>query len=115
MVYKKCSVAGAIFEAPEKLEYGGDATLALDLIKLLGNGSDQGKIIKDFLVVLSVCHTVIPEKGEDGSIVNYNAASPDEKALVEGAALYGYEFINRTHESVIIRTSSGVEESYEIL
>jgi len=115
MVYKKCTVAGVIFDAPEKMEYGGDASLALDLVKLLGNGSDQGRIIKDFLVVLSVCHTVIPEKGEDGNIVNYNAASPDEKALVEGAALYGFEFINRTHDTVIIRTPSGEEETYEIL
>ena len=37
---------------------------------------------------MAVCHTVIPEAKEDGS-VHFNASSPDEKALVEGAERYG--------------------------
>jgi len=114
MIYKKCTVAGTIYDAPD-LEDLGVKSGVHNLTKVLEKGGDQGRIIKDFLVVLSVCHTVIPEKGEDGTIVNYNAASPDEKALVEGAAMYGFEFINRTHDTVIIRTSSGEEEIYEIL
>jgi len=118
MAYKKCSVAGVMYSTPghNSIEHNGiEEKSGPDLMEDHDGGGEEGQIIKDFLVVLSVCHTVIPERGEDGSIVNYNAASPDEKALVEGAAMYGYEFINRTHESVIIRTSSGVEESYEIL
>jgi phospholipid-transporting ATPase len=35
-------------------------------------------------VLLSVCHTVIPEVDEEKIV--YNAASPDEKALVEAGA-----------------------------
>ena len=71
-------------------------------------------MISEFLTLLSICHTVIPEENEDGS-VHYNAASPDEKALVEGAQLYDYEFVVRKPNSVIIKTCMGVQESYEVL
>ena len=43
---------------------------------------------------MAVCHTVIPEVGENGETL-YNASSPDEKALVEGAVEYGFTFIGR--------------------
>jgi magnesium-transporting ATPase (P-type) len=48
-------------------------------------GQCSPTLIKDFLVLLAVCHTVIPETDTLGNIV-YNAASPDEKALVEAGA-----------------------------
>ncbi len=70
--------------------------------------------VEDFLILLSVCHTVIPENSEDGSI-HYNAASPDEKALVEAAAKYGYEFVARKPESVTIKTPDGSELVFEVL
>ena len=79
---------------------------------LQGEGSPE--MIEDFLVLLSVCHTVIPEVNEDDGIY-YNAASPDEKALVEAAAKYGYVFVARKPESVTIRTVEGREEVYQIL
>ena len=46
-------------------------------------------MIADFLTLLNVCHTVIPEDGE----TRYNAASPDEKALVEGSENYYNKFM----------------------
>ena len=71
-------------------------------------------MIADFLTLLTVCHTVIPEEGEDGE-TRYNAASPDEKALVEGAENYDHKFIVRKPESVTIKTCMGEEETYEVL
>ena len=71
-------------------------------------------MIEDFLVLLSVCHTVIPETDSEGGIY-YNAASPDEKALVEAAAKYGYVFVARRPESVTIRVLDGSEQTYQIL
>jgi phospholipid-transporting ATPase len=68
-------------------------------------------MIADFLTLLNVCHTVIPEDGE----TRYNAASPDEKALVEGAENYDHKFIVRKPESVTIKTCMGEEETYEVL
>jgi phospholipid-transporting ATPase len=52
---------------------------------VLLQGQSSPGLIKDFLVLLSVCHTVIPETDALGNII-YNAASPDEKALVEAGA-----------------------------
>jgi phospholipid-transporting ATPase len=46
-----------------------------------------------FLRILAVCHTVIPEQDEnDPSKINFQASSPDEAALVEGARSLGYLF-----------------------
>jgi len=53
-------------------------------------GDKEREIIKEFLTLLAVCHTVIPEV-QDGKIV-YQASSPDEAALVAGAELLGYQF-----------------------
>jgi len=55
--------------------------------------ADSGRereIAREFLTLLAVCHTVIPEvKG--GKIV-YQASSPDEAALVAGAEMLGFQF-----------------------
>jgi phospholipid-transporting ATPase len=62
---------------------------------------------------MAVCHTVIPEKSEDGYIA-YHAASPDERALVYGAQKFGYVFNTRTPSYVEI-DALGTKERYEIL
>jgi len=111
MEYKKCSVAGVMYD-PER-EMGSKLTHK-DLVENLKQGTNSPDMIADFLTLLTVCHTVIPEEGEDG-LVRYNAASPDEKALVEGAENYDYKFIVRKPESVTIKTCKGEEETYEVL
>lgn len=62
---------------------------------------------------MAVCHTVIPEKKPDGTLVYY-AASPDEQALIYGAEKYGYVFQARTPTHCIIKVL-GKTKSYEIL
>ena len=47
-------------------------------------------VLVEFLTLLAVCHTVIPEL-KDGKMV-YQASSPDEAALVAGAELLGFQF-----------------------
>lgn len=39
-------------------------------------------ILHEFMVMLSVCHTVIPEKLDDGSII-YHAASPGKMSFLQ--------------------------------
>lgn len=57
----------------------------------VSSSQDHGKqILKEFLTLLAVCHTVIPEV-QDGKMV-YQASSPDEAALVAGAEQLGYQF-----------------------
>lgn len=70
-------------------------------------------MLHELLVLLSVCHTVIPEKRPDGT-VNYHAASPDERALVAGACKFGYVFETRTPDYVEI-DMLGTKERFEIL
>ena len=47
--------------------------------------------VREFLEVLALCHTVEVTGEVDGRMV-YNAASPDEKALVEACHNYGVNF-----------------------
>lgn len=71
--------------------------------------------LQEFLSLLAVCHTVIPEVDEDdpGNIV-YQASSPDEAALVKGAKDLGFLFHTRRPKSVTIAVD-GQDYEYEIL
>lgn len=60
--------------------------------------------ICEFLTMMAVCHTVVPER-EDNQII-YQASSPDEGALVKGAKGLGFVFTARTPDSVIIEAVS---------
>eukprot|EP00092_Neocalanus_flemingeri_P037876 GFUD01041229.1.p1 GENE.GFUD01041229.1~~GFUD01041229.1.p1 ORF type:complete len:1159 (-),score=232.94 GFUD01041229.1:205-3681(-) len=95
MVFKKCSIAGVVYDVDQET-------------------SLMNESMRDFMVLMSICHTVVPEKAEDGSI-HYNASSPDEKALVEGAALYNYTFISKTSDSVTIKNHLNELETFEVL
>ncbi|KAF2126062.1 phospholipid-transporting ATPase-like protein [Dothidotthia symphoricarpi CBS 119687] len=71
-------------------------------------------IINHFLTLLSTCHTVIPERGGEKDAIKYQAASPDEGALVEGAVQLGYKFVARKPRAVIIEVE-GQRREYELL
>lgn len=122
MEFKQCTIAG--------IQYGDDvpedrrATAEDDgefgihdyktLRKNLESHPSQGAI-QQFLTLLATCHTVIPEwTSDDPTQIKYQAASPDEGALVDGAAMLGYRFTNRKPRSVIF-TANGVEQEYELL
>lgn len=54
--------------------------------------------------ILSVCHTVVVE--DKNGKLSYNASSPDELALVNGAKYLGYNFKKRDEdENVVIENS----------
>ena len=73
-----------------------------------------------FLLSLALCHTCLPEKAKDGTI-DYQAASPDEQALVRGAQQLGYIVIDRQASTITINQfGRGLEyeahdEEYQIL
>ncbi|XP_034652198.1 probable phospholipid-transporting ATPase IA isoform X2 [Drosophila subobscura] len=105
MAFKKCSIAGHVYipqRTPEE---------SLLVQNILGR-HETAEVIEEFLVLLSVCHTVIPERGDEGII--YHAASPDERALVEGAHFFGYVFDTRTPEYVEIN-ALGQRRRYQVL
>jgi phospholipid-transporting ATPase len=70
--------------------------------------------IHHFLTLLATCHTVIPERKDEKAEIKYQAASPDEGALVEGAVQLGYKFVARKPRSVIIEVGGELLE-YELL
>ncbi|XP_049826027.1 probable phospholipid-transporting ATPase IA isoform X3 [Aethina tumida] len=106
MEFKRCAIGTEIYPITESVEES-------QMVKDLKENHKNADQIKDMLILLSVCHTVIPEKSPDGSVV-YHAASPDERALVYGASRYGYVFESRTPDYVQI-DALGVKERYEIL
>ncbi|KAJ3311213.1 hypothetical protein HDV04_004217 [Boothiomyces sp. JEL0838] len=73
------------------------------------------QVINDFLTLLAVCHTVIPEIDDaDPTDVTFQASSPDEAALVDGAKSLGYLFHTRKPKSVIIAVN-GEDQEFEVL
>ncbi|WOL18362.1 phospholipid-transporting ATPase 3-like [Canna indica] len=63
------------------------------------------EICKEFFRCLAVCHTVLPEGDESPEKITYQAASPDESALVNAAKHFGFFFFRRTPTSVMVRES----------
>lgn len=96
-----------------------DVTTAdlLDYIRLRPNSAFSRKA-KQYLLVMALCHTCLPEHKENGEL-EFQAASPDELALVRAAQELGYLVINRTTQTITLKIShpDGHDEDsrYEIL
>lgn len=73
-----------------------------------------------FLLSLALCHTCLPEVKENGDI-EFQAASPDELALVQAAQDLGWLVIDRPSKSITLKYPGGgesneiVTEVYEVL
>uniref|UniRef100_A0AAX7TRD4 Phospholipid-transporting ATPase n=1 Tax=Astatotilapia calliptera TaxID=8154 RepID=A0AAX7TRD4_ASTCA len=107
MHFKKCTIAGITYGSHNSTEFD-DPTLIQNIEK----DHPTSPQICEFLTMMAVCHTVVPER-EDDQII-YQASSPDEGALVKGAKGLGFVFTARTPDSVIIE-AMGEEKSYELL
>ncbi|XP_047964065.1 phospholipid-transporting ATPase 3 [Salvia hispanica] len=60
---------------------------------------------KEFFRCLAICHTVLPEGDESPERIRYQAASPDEAALVVAAKNFGFFFYRRTPTMIYVRES----------
>ncbi|KAI1230472.1 Phospholipid-transporting ATPase IK, partial [Lamprotornis superbus] len=90
MSFKKCCINGTIYAAQR----------------------DKDPVLREFLRLLALCHTVMVE--DRGDQLVYQAASPDEEALVLAARSLGYVFLARTQDSITIR-ELGRTRTYEVL
>lgn len=59
---------------------------------------------------MAVCHTVVVE--DKNGQKSYNASSPDELALVNGAKFFNWEFVGRDEDDNILIKIPGGERKY---
>lgn len=134
---KSAASTGAVIDCPSVPDEGTDEALR-QIPKSLTSNLKSGKTqelldylhrrpqtlfarkVRFLLLSLALCHTCIPEKDADGNIT-YQAASPDEMALVTGAHDLGYIVTHRQSNTVTVKTlyhgdeDKPVYETYEVL
>ncbi|KAM3856009.1 phospholipid-transporting ATPase IK isoform 3-T3 [Vipera latastei] len=122
MTFKKCCINGTIYGSSKKSECSSmdlswnkyidkklefHDQLLLDTIR-----RDQDPIVREYIRLLALCHTVMVEEKENELV--YQAASPDEEALVTAARNLGYVFLSRTQDSITI-SELGIQRTYKVL
>ncbi|XP_043112706.1 probable phospholipid-transporting ATPase IA isoform X6 [Puntigrus tetrazona] len=111
MQFKKCTIAGVAYghssQSTEETGFNDPS-----LLENLQSNHPTASVIQEFMTMMAICHTAVPER-TDNKIV-YQAASPDEGALVRAAQNLGFVFSGRTPDCVIVE-SYGEEEKYELL
>ncbi|GKU10323.1 unnamed protein product [Fusarium langsethiae] len=91
-----------------------------DLIEYLRLRPNSGfaKKAKQYILAVALCHTCLPEHKDNGEL-EFQAASPDELALVRATQELSYLVISRTTQTITLRVtqSDGQEEEqkYEVL
>uniref|UniRef100_A0A803WC24 Phospholipid-transporting ATPase n=1 Tax=Ficedula albicollis TaxID=59894 RepID=A0A803WC24_FICAL len=118
MTFKKCCINGQRYgKLCKQVDfswnvYADGKFLFYDhyLIEQIKSGKEPE--IQKFFFVLAICHTVMADTS-DGQL-NYQAASPDEGALVTAARSFGYVFLSRTQNTITI-SEMGVERTYDVL
>nr|GMD18237.1 phospholipid-transporting ATPase 3 [Ipomoea batatas] len=66
---------------------------------------------KEFFRCLAICHTVLPEGDETPEGIRYQAASPDEAALVAAAKSFGFFFYRPKNDDTGSDTCQRVKET----
>ncbi|XP_056113292.1 probable phospholipid-transporting ATPase IA isoform X4 [Rhinichthys klamathensis goyatoka] len=111
MQFKKCTIAGVAYgHSTQSTEEAGFNDPSL--LENLQSNHPTAPVIKDFMTMMAICHTAVPERTDNK--ITYQAASPDEGALVRAAEDLGFVFSGRTPDCVIVE-SLGEEERYELL
>lgn len=79
------------------------------------SGDEQAKANAHFMLVLALCHTVLPDKVSDNPPrIDFKAQSPDEAALVATARDTGYALVERTGSGVVVNVQ-GEDKEFEVL
>ncbi|KAL6983575.1 Phospholipid-transporting ATPase 3 [Sarracenia purpurea var. burkii] len=128
MEFFKCSIGGEVYgTGVTEIEMGGaqrdgikvdEVRKTSNTIREKGFNFDDARIMrgawrnepnpdmcKEFFRCLAICHTVLPEGEETPEKIRYQAASPDEAALVTAAKNFGFFFYRRTPTLIYVRES----------
>ncbi|GAM24475.1 hypothetical protein SAMD00019534_076500 [Acytostelium subglobosum LB1] len=129
MEFKVCSIGGRVFgneicnndgdDLPFQQKTGASDIELKEFNRSYGNLAEKVNIDftvsenLEFFIAMALCHTVIPEQEENGTI-KYSSSSPDEIALVNAAATFGIKFNSRTPIAIGIMVN-GEEIVYQLL
>ncbi|OZJ05495.1 hypothetical protein BZG36_01897 [Bifiguratus adelaidae] len=120
MEFKECSIAGLSYaaevDADRQAQPGDEGQGQYNFRQMQEHlkSHPTANVINEFFTLLATCHTVIPERANGSDEIIYQASSPDEGALVNGASAQGYKFHTRRPNSINI-TVNGKDLEYEIL
>eukprot|EP00941_MAST-03F_sp_MAST-3F-sp1_P005923 g5923.t1 len=119
MKFKQCSIDGRRYGSMEFPEGFDSSKFILDLEAAKaskGSGRTNYEAMDEFLTIMAVAHTVVAETDEETGAITYEAESPDEGALCDGAASVGYTFVNRDAKTITVQVD-GEEKPrvYEVL
>ncbi|XP_076889767.1 phospholipid-transporting ATPase 3-like [Bidens hawaiensis] len=139
MEFFKCSIGGETYgtgvteielgvanieEVQKSSSKSRDKGFNFDDVRLMfgaWRNEPNADMCKEFFRCLAICHTVLPEVEETPDKIKYQAASPDEAALVTAAKNFGFFFYRRTPTMVYVRESHAEkmgkvqDGTYEIL
>ncbi|PAA79701.1 hypothetical protein BOX15_Mlig025770g1 [Macrostomum lignano] len=115
MVFQGATVAGRMYG--DAVSNGAGAYEFVSGVNSMRSEAAQGqnKDLDDFLSILTVCHTVIPERDSHDNLLEYSASSPDESALVYAAKDMGYELFERSLDTFVIVKVNGEMRRFEVL
>uniref|UniRef100_A0A8C1LBG1 Phospholipid-transporting ATPase n=1 Tax=Cyprinus carpio TaxID=7962 RepID=A0A8C1LBG1_CYPCA len=103
MQFKKCTVAGVAYgHSSQSTEEAGFNDPSL--LENLQSNHPTASVIQEFMTMMAICHTAVPERIDNK--ITYQAASPDEGALVRAAQNLGFVFSGRTPDCVIVESVS---------
>nr|KAF6400410.1 ATPase phospholipid transporting 8B3 [Rousettus aegyptiacus] len=124
MTFKKCCINGIVYGSDDEMaprkesssfwtKYA-DGKLPFRSLRFMGAMLERKeKVVQEFWRLLAICHTVMVQGTDVGELV-YQAASPDEEALVTAARHFGYVFLARTQDSITV-VELGEKRVYQVL
>ncbi|XP_058393673.1 phospholipid-transporting ATPase IK [Diceros bicornis minor] len=128
MTFKKCCINGVIYGPDEERKtphkenpylwntFANGKSFFHNAGLLQAVRGNQDAMVREFWRLLAVCHTVMVQdkNSERPDQLVYQAASPDEEALVTAARNFGYVFLARTQDSITV-LELGEERKYQVL
>ncbi|CAK7292790.1 Phospholipid-transporting ATPase IK [Vulpes lagopus] len=135
MTFKKCCIGGVIYGCPDEdedtpakedpylwNEFADGKLLYRNSRLLRAVRAGEDRLVREFWRLLAICHTVMAQERDSacadpsppGDRLVYQAASPDEEALVTAARNFGYVFVARTQDSITVM-ELGEERVYQVL
>ncbi|KYR01098.1 transmembrane protein [Tieghemostelium lacteum] len=104
MVFSKCSIKGQVFNRAMEGELN-------EFIQKV----EDSQHVKDFLMVMGLCHMVISETNQETNVIKYQSQSPDEISLCDCARENQYTFLNRTTSGHMELRVNGELRRYQLL